>query len=162
MQYAIGLLAALAAFWLCMSGQMAPLYLFYAAISLLLVMILVYRLDILDRESAPYGRALGLLAYFSWLVWEILKANWIVIRGCLRANLDIRPALVYVPTRCRSDLGRVIFANSITLTPGTVTVDIEGERLLVHALYEDKALPESFADMDVRAARAGDPAGNAT
>jgi multicomponent Na+:H+ antiporter subunit E len=72
------------------------------------------------------------------------------------ANLDINPALVKVKTRCESDLAKTVFANSITLTPGTVTVEVEGDKLLVHALFEESATPESFAEMDERSWKAAD------
>jgi len=84
-----------------------------------------------------------------------------VIKACLRADLDISPALVKVKTVCKSDLAKVTFANSITLTPGTITVDIEGDKLLVHGLYEGNTVPEAFEEMDRRCARAADPVGGA-
>ena len=61
-------------------------------------------------------------------------------------------------TICKSDLAKVTFANSITMTPGTVTVEIEGDKLLVHGLYEANTQPEAFEEMDRRCARAADPA----
>jgi multicomponent Na+:H+ antiporter subunit E len=79
---------------------------------------------------------------------EIIKANWVVIKACLRANLDINPALVKVKTACESDLAKTTFANSITLTPGTVSVLLEGDKILVHGLYEEGAQPEAFDKMD--------------
>ena len=57
---------------------------------------------------------------------------------------------------CESDLAKTIFANSITLTPGTVTVEIEGDKFLVHALFEESAAPEAFVEMDERSYRAAD------
>jgi multicomponent Na+:H+ antiporter subunit E len=154
--YFLTLLVALAAFWLGMSGLYKPLMLGFGAASLIVSLILAYRLDIIDREGSPYVRLFGFLLYFPWLLWEVLKANGVVIRACLRAELDIHPALVKVKTTCRSDLAKVTFANSITLTPGTVTIEVEGDKLLVHGLYESEAQPEAFAEMDRRSARAAD------
>ena len=90
---------------------------------------------------------------------EILKSNWIVIKACLRADLDIEPALVKVKTRCESDLAKTVFANSITLTPGTVSVSVEGDKILVHALYETGAGPGAFDEMDRRSCAAADGKG---
>jgi multicomponent Na+:H+ antiporter subunit E len=154
MAYTAGLLLALAAFWFAMSGVFSPLHIGLGAASVIAAMIAAYRLDILDREGAPYLRILGFARFMPWLVVQVLKANWTVVRACLKADLDIEPALVKVRTECKSDIGRVTFANAITLTPGTVTVDVDGDKLLIHALYENAALPESFADMDRRSARA--------
>jgi multicomponent Na+:H+ antiporter subunit E len=86
----------------------------------------------------------------------------VVIKACLRADLDINPALVKVKTTCKTDLAKVTFANSITLTPGTVTVEIDGDKLLVHGLYEANTVPEAFEEMDRRCARAADPAEKAS
>ncbi|MCA8901786.1 MAG: Na+/H+ antiporter subunit E [Hyphomonas sp.] len=161
MAYFLGLVLALAGFWLAMSGHTEPLILTLGGVSIVLTAILAYRLDIIDREGAPYVRSFGLLAYYPWLFWEIIKANWVVIKACLKADLDIAPALVKVKTVCGSDLAKVTFANSITLTPGTITVEIEGDKLLVHGLYEQGSQPEAFADMDRRCARAVDGKGAA-
>ena len=161
MAYFLGLVLALAGFWLSMSGHSEPLILALGGVSVLLCCILAYRLDIIDREGSPYVRLLGFIAYFPWLMNEIIKANITVIRACLKADLDIAPALVKVKTVCKSDLAKVTFANSITLTPGTVTVEIEGDKLLVHGIYEQDAQPEAFAEMDRRSARAADGKGAA-
>ncbi len=161
MAYLLGIFLAIAAFWMGNSGHYTPLMLGFAALSMALTLVLCARLNIIDREGAPYVRLFGFIAYFPWLFWEVVKSNWIVIKACLRADLDINPALVKVKTVCKSDLAKVVFANSITLTPGTVTIEIEGDKLLVHGLYEANTAPESFADMDRRCARAADPAGGA-
>lgn len=148
--YFLGLIVALTALWLGLSGLYKTLILSLGAVSIILSVVLAYRFDIIDREGSPYGRLPQLMAYWGWLVIEIFKANWIVIKACLRADLDIHPALVKVKTRCETDLAKTVFANSITLTPGTVSVAIEGNKILVHALYEDEAGPGAFDDMDRR------------
>ena len=113
-------------------------------------MILAYRLDIIDREGAPYVRIVGFALYFPWLMVEIAKSNWAVVKACLKADLDIAPALVKVKTACESDLAKVTFANSITLTPGTVTVEVEETGFLVHALTEEFADQDAFRDIERR------------
>lgn len=156
MAYFLGLVFALVAFWLGMSGHYTPLLLSLGTASVAVTVILAFRLDILDREGSPYVRLLGFIAYFPWLLKEIVKANWTVIQACVKADLDIAPALVKVKTTCQSDLAKVTFANSITLTPGTVTVEVEDDKMLVHGLYEQDAQPEAFIEMDRRSARAAD------
>lgn len=159
MGYFLGLIVVLIALWTGLSGDYTltkPLIASLGAVSILLSAILAYRFDILDREGSPYGRLLQLIAYWVWLIIEIFKANWIVIKACLRSTLDINPALVKVKTRCESDLARTVFANSITLTPGTVSVEVEGSKILVHALYEDSAGPGAFDEMDRRSRDASD------
>lgn len=156
MSYTFGLISALVLFWLGLSGHYTPLLLSLGAISILLSAVLAGRLGILDREGAPYFTIFGFLAYLPWLLKEIILANIRVIKACLRADLDINPALVKVKTTCQTDLAKTLFANSITLTPGTVTIQIEGGRMLVHALYEEAAGPEDFVEMDRRSCRAID------
>ena len=156
MGYFIGLITVLAALWLGLSGLYKTLILSLGAASILMSAILAYRLDILDREGSPYARLPQLVSYWGWLVVEIFKANWIVIKACVRSELDINPALVKVKTVCESDLARTVFANSITLTPGTVSVAIEGDKILVHALYEQEAGPGAFDEMDRRSRLATD------
>jgi len=156
--YFLGLIFVLAALWLGLSWNyifhpvVAPL----GAVSVVLSAVLAYRFDILDREGSPYGRLIQLMTYWIWLMVEIFKANWVVIKACLRSTLDINPALVKVKTGCESDLARTVFANSITLTPGTVSVEIEGDKILVHALYEEAAGPGAFDEMDRRSREASD------
>ncbi len=156
MGYFLGLIIVLSALWLGLSGIYTPLVLTLAVISIIIAVVLAARLETVDREGSPYGRIIPIVTYWGWLLVEIFKANWPVIKACLRANLDINPALVKVKTRCESDLAKTIFANSITLTPGTVTVEIEGDKFLVHALFEESASPESFVEMDERSYRAAD------
>jgi len=157
--YAVGLIIGLTTFWLGLSGHYTPLLLSLGTVSITLSVILAARIDILDREGAPYFRSFGVLAYLPWLIVEIIKSNIVVARACLKADLDISPVLVKVRTQCESDLAKTLFANSITLTPGTVTVAVEEKRLLVHALYEENANPEAFVEMDERSRRAIDGAG---
>lgn len=156
MASAFGLILALSLFWLGLSGHYTPLLLSLGAASILVTLVLSGRLGIIDREGAPYFTVFGVLFYLPWLLKEILKANISVIKACLRADLNINPALVKVKTVCETDLAKTLFANSITLTPGTVTIEVEQGRMLVHALFEEDAGPEAFADMDGRSARAID------
>ena len=156
MGYFLGLIVVLVALWLGLSGIYTGMILTLGAISVVIVVILAARLETVDREGAPYLRLFQIFRYWAWLLVEIAKANWPVIKACVGANLDINPALVKVKTRCESDLAKTIFANSITLTPGTVTIEVEGDKLLVHALYEESAAPEAFHEMDERSWAAAD------
>jgi multicomponent Na+:H+ antiporter subunit E len=152
----ITLAMVLLAIWATLSGLFKPIIIMFAFISVFVVLMLTLRLRLMDTVAVPYLRIVSYLRYWVWLFIEILKANGPVIRACLRTEMDINPALVRVRTRCRSDVARTVFANSITLTPGTVTVDIDGDRLLVHALYEESAPQESFAEMDRRSSEAAE------
>ncbi len=152
MTYLPGLLIALGALWFALSGQTAPLFLIFAGVSILLTLWLAARLKIIDRNASPYHRVGHALAYAAWLAVEVAKSNVAVILAILDPRRTINPALVNVKAEGRSDLARAMFANSITLTPGTVTVDIERDGFVVHALQEEKARPSTFIPMGRRSA----------
>jgi len=157
MKYVPGLAVGLVVFWFAMSGLTSPLFLGLSAVSVLATLVLVARLRIIDRDSSPYHRAPQLMIYTVWLVVEIIKANLSVLARVVGLRPSIDPAVVEIRTTARSATGRALFANSITLTPGTVTIDIEGDLLKVHALVRDNAGVDSFGGMDSGASRAADP-----
>ena len=84
------------------------------------------------------------LTYFAHLVCEIVKANWAVIQLILSPNLEVEPQLCAFRTPLTSPTARVVLADSITLTPGTITVSLEGDEYLIHSL--DKSLMEGIED----------------
>jgi len=158
MTYLPGLLVALTAFWFALSGLTSPYFLVLAAVAILLALWLSARLGIIGRDASPYHRVLLMLPYAAWLLGQIVKSNFAVIARVVGPRHAIDPAMVRVKTQARTDLGKALFANSITLTPGTVTVDVDGDELKVHALVRENATPAGFDLMDRRAARAADGA----
>jgi len=94
------------------------------------------------------------LQYFAWLFIEIVKANVQVVKAVLSPDLEVSPTLVKIPLNTDIDIVETMFANSITLTPGTVSVDMQTDHILVHALLEDMSDPEGFAEMEKRSALA--------
>ena len=85
--------------------------------------------------------ALPMLSYIPWLLWEVVLANLDVAYRVWHPKAEIAPRLIVVPFRTRTALGTVTYANSITLTPGTITigVDIAKHQMLVHALTKKSA-----------------------
>ena len=149
--------AALAVLWITLSGRIHDqLTLSFGAASVLIVLLLIRRMGLLDAETAPFRRIVTLALYWVWLGGEIFKANVAVARAILKPNLDIAPQLVRVPAALRTDFGRTVYANSITLTPGTVTVDIAEDEFLIHALLDPMADPVGFEAMSARARRAAE------
>jgi multicomponent Na+:H+ antiporter subunit E len=118
-------------FWFLLSGHFGGLDLVYAVVASAAVAWLNRRDEALSDLLAWAPR---LLAYAPWLLREIWTANLQVVRVVLDPRLPIDPVVVRVPTRYATDLARVTLANSITLTPGTVTLDVDGETLVVHAI----------------------------
>ena len=161
MVYGFGLTAVLVVLWLVLSGSYTlsgehSILLVMTVVSIAATVALAVRMRILDRETVPLAPLLPLLTYWSWLGREIVAANIAVIRLIMKPDVEIEPRLVRVPFDLRSGLARCVFANSITLTPGTVTVDIENDGFLVHALDNSFTAPEAFAEMALRTDVASD------
>src|SRR5690606_564436 len=112
--------------------------------------IAAWRMRLVDREGAPYARLHRRVLYWVWLSREIAKANVAVVRLALRPELDITPRLVRAPARQASTLGRAVYANSITLTPGTVSIDVDEHDVLIHALDAPFADTEDSSGMGAR------------
>jgi multicomponent Na+:H+ antiporter subunit E len=152
--YAAGLVALLAGVWLLLSGYFdKPLLLGLGAASVAFVVFISLRMRIVDDEGLPIQLPAGLVRYLPWLVVEIVKANVDVALRILRPGPPIRPRVIRVRAGQRTDVGRVIYANSITLTPGTVTIDTEGDHITVHALTEEAADGVLTGQMDRRVVR---------
>ena len=140
--------------WLLWSGHYNnPLILGFGVASCVLVVYLSSCLGIVDREGHPIHLLIRLLTYGPWLVWAIIKANLDVSGRILKPGVPISPQLIKVKAHQKTDLGRVIYANSITLTPGTVSVDVDGEDFLVHAISKEAAADVETGDMDRRVSR---------
>ena len=150
MVHVVGLGASLMAFWLLMSGIFTPLLIALGIASILLVLYIAHRMDLYDHETFPFHLKGRIFGYWGWLAKEIFKANIDVAKIVLAWDMPISPRVVRVKATQKSDLGLVIFANSITLTPGTVTIDIEGDEMIVHALSQDLADGVLNGDMDGR------------
>lgn len=121
-------------FWFLLSGFTDPIHLGYGAVSTTIVAALSHKHL---TQGGPLGpgiaRAFRTAAYLPWLLWQILLANLDVIL-CVLGVRRIEPRVLRIRSGMHSTFGLVALANSITLTPGTVTVDVEGDDLIIHAL----------------------------
>lgn len=140
-------------FWLLLSGHYEPFLVAAGAGSALAVVLLAQRMEVVDEEGQPVHLVRGALTYWPWLAWEIVKSAWDVSRVILHPNLPISPTLVRVKVSQRSVVGRVTYANSITLTPGTITVVAGRDEFLVHALTREGAESLVEGSMDRRVTR---------
>ena len=139
------------ALWLMLSGIYKPILIGFGAVSVGLVMVIVRRMDQVDGDHVQISiRPIQFFFYIFWLLIEIAKSNLKVTKIILARTMPIRQNLFEVPYTQTSDLGQVIFANSITLTPGTLTIETEAGDFLVHALSYDPTDMEALADMDRR------------
>ena len=135
------------------SGHVEVLLLGLGVLSCVLVVVLSLRMGVFDDEGARVGAAWRLVRYAPWLLWQIVLANLDVALRILNPQLPIAPRLIRVHTKQHSAFGRTVFANSITLTPGTVSVDLDGDEIVVHALTAEAAKELQEGAMNSRVAR---------
>ncbi|WP_321390163.1 Na+/H+ antiporter subunit E [Emcibacter sp.] len=150
---------ALGITWLLWSGHVDPLLLGLGVLSIVIVLIVNRRMAAIDEEGVPFQLAGSIFAYWMWLVVEIFKSNVHVARIVLSPKMKISPTIVKVSAWQKSDLGQVLFANSIILTPGTLSLDLFENQVLVHALTKESALEVQAGEMNMRAARVMGSAG---
>jgi multicomponent Na+:H+ antiporter subunit E len=148
------LFVVLLAVWLLNSGHYTPLLIGFGVASTVLVLWLARRMGVVDDESLPIRLLPRLPMYVPWFVAEVFKANVDVARRILAPGRPrISPRLIDAPASQRSDLGRVLFANSITLTPGTVSIWVFPDKILVHAIADEVAEGLLEGEMDRRVSR---------
>lgn len=145
------LVVALSALWLLLSGYWDKATLVaFGVFSIAVTLWFSDRAEVVDREGVATSVFPGLITYMGWLILEIGKANVMVVREALKPEIKLAPKMIRVDAPQPSDLTRTIFANSVTLTPGTVTVDVREDCLLIHALSEDFADIEGIEEMGAK------------
>ncbi len=113
------------------------------------------------KEKMLYRRIFKMVRYLFVLLCEIIRANFTVIHMILSEKEEIEPVLVSFRTDMKTQTGKAFLANAITLTPGTITVTLEGQEYLVHCLDESLAVgvdSSVFVDLlkDMEASKAGE------
>ena len=140
--------------WLVLSGHFDPLHLAYGVVCSALVAQLSAGLFFTETPSRRLlAAAWGTVRFLPWLLYQIFLANlhvaWLVCR-----TGRLRPQIVRFRTRLQGDVARVFLGNAITLTPGTVTLDIEGDEFIVHAVSDVAAASLRTGEMERRIGRA--------
>jgi multicomponent Na+:H+ antiporter subunit E len=149
-RHSISLFCVLVAFWLLNSGHYSALLLALGAISISFVVYLTHRMDVVDQESQPLHLTPKVFSYHLWLIKEIIHSNIDVLKHIWRSQLTISPSLKTIKISQQSDMGKVIYANSITLTPGTIAVDLNDDEIMVHALDASSLEGLELGEMDSR------------
>ena len=140
--------------WLLMSGHYTPLLVGLGVVSCALATVMAHRINANDAEGLPLHLMARLPAYLVWLIKEIVLSN--IATGRLILGGGARPVLFKTPATQRTAAGVVTYANSITLTPGTVTIEIDANEngqsheFLIHALAPDFQNDVTSGDMDRR------------
>jgi len=140
-KHAISLIILLSLLWLGLSGHFDALLLSLGFVSVLVIVAVTLRMDAIDLEIYPVHVPRKLLRFWLFLGVEVIKSNIDVLKRIFTPGKSISPQFFELPIRLKSNLSRVIYANAITLTPGTVSVkvDTRKESIMVHSLSIESA-----------------------
>lgn len=141
---------ALFAFWLLLSGYYTAFLVAAGFGSAGAVLFAARRMEFVDGEGMPVDIWRVVFVYWPWLFWEIVKSAWTVSKIILHPRLPISPTMVRFRPLQRTAVGLVTHGNSITLTPGTITVECKDEEFLVHGLTRASAEGAIASEMDRR------------
>lgn len=145
------LTVVLAVLWLLLSGHFhETLILGLGVLSILFTVYIARRMNVVDEEGVPLELFPRVIAYWGWLMVEIVKSSIHILRVLVQPSMPLSITVEIVETTQKTDLGRVVHANSITLTPGTVTIEIDENKFLVHAITDSSAAGLHSGDMDRR------------
>ncbi len=137
MKHAVSLTLTLFILWLLLSGQFNALLIILGLVSVLVTVFLSLRMEVIDHESHPLHLSRKLPRFWMFLWREIILANLDVVRRILTPGKSYSPQLRQLPLPQQTAVGQVIYANAITLTPGTVTVQLNTDQIHVHALTRE-------------------------
>ncbi|MFW5927332.1 MAG: Na+/H+ antiporter subunit E [Wenzhouxiangella sp.] len=146
MRYVISLTLILAVLWLAVSGVYKPPILIFGAVSVTFVVWLSVRMNVVGVEHNPILFSWRLPVYWIWLVGQIIMANFNLLRRVIDPA-SIRPRLLRLSVPHHSAVAKVTYANSVTLTPGTISLMLSEKALVVHALDEVSAEGLMSGDM---------------
>ncbi|MDM3871523.1 Na+/H+ antiporter subunit E [Porticoccus sp. W117] len=126
----------LAVFWLLLSGYIQPLLLSFGAASVAIVLFVLHRMDAIDEEPEDVGNGPQIVRYIVWLLGQIMQSSTHVTKLVWGSSSQVSPCLAKISAQDVPPENRVLYANSITLTPGTLSVDLEDDEITVHALQK--------------------------
>ena len=149
------LFAVLVVAWLLWSWLFKPLVLVLGALSCVLVVYIVYRMDYFRSEHFALRFGPRFVAYWVWLIREIFASSIAVARIILSPDLPISPRTIDIKSKTDNPISQTIYANSITLTPGTLALDVHEGVIKVHTLTQDAADELMSGAMERRVSRLG-------
>lgn len=148
MKYTLVLFLALAATWMFWSGHTDYWLLMIGLLSVLFTLYVCRRMKVVDQEGVPIQLLWGAIPYSLYLIKEIVVSNIDVAKIILSRDMDLHRSMLEIEAKQKTDLGNVILANSITLTPGTVSVSMDDDKILVHALSFQGAQEDLAGEME--------------
>lgn len=145
----------LAAFWLLLSGHYVALILSLGVLSILIVAWFVRRMDKVEGEFTHLRIGVGLFLYLGWLMWQVVLSNIALVRRIWDPALPIKPTWQRLDTKVSTPLEKTLYANSITLTPGTLTTDVKDDHFMIHCLTQEGIDELREGEMEARIRRLG-------
>ena len=136
--------------WLLWSGLYKPLLITLGVISCLFTLFLAHRMGFFKRDVFSLHLTYRLIPFWGWLAIELVKSNLEVARIVLSPKMPVSPTVVQLTAHTENPVLQAILGNSITLTPGTVTLDDHEGELLVHCLTRQGADALLEGDMNRR------------
>jgi multicomponent Na+:H+ antiporter subunit E len=146
------LLLLLVISWLLWSGLYKPLLMSLGAFSCVLSVYLANRMGFFRHQQNLLKLLPRLPSYWLWLLKEIIVSSWDVAKIILKPSMPISPSVVVLTSEAKTDVGQVIFGNSITLSPGTVTLDLHEGQVMIHCLSSESAEELQKGEANRRAA----------
>jgi len=150
MRNTISLFFSLAAFWLLNSGHYTLLLLLLGMASIAFVLVISHRMAVVVQESQLRYLIRNTLYYYPWLIKQIIQSNITVVKHIWLGSSSISPTLSTIKISQKTDMGKVIYANSITLTPGTLAIDLIDDEIIVHTLLTKDLESLMAGEMDRR------------
>lgn len=138
----------LSVFWLLLSGYIEPMMLSFGAVSVVIVLLALKRMDAVDHEPRGISINHQTVHYFLWLLGQIFSSSLLVTKLIWGSSNKLSPSLAKIQAKNVPPNKRVLYANSITLTPGTLSVDLEDEDITVHALQQSSIEELEQGDME--------------
>lgn len=132
----IPMVPLLGAFWLVLSAHFEPLMLAFGAVSITVVCAMAWRAELYLHRDLTARFAVRLPRYFLWLGWKVFVSSLAVVRKVWSPRPTLRPVVGSIPARDLQELSQVTYANSITLTPGTLSLDVSDKLIRVHSLEQ--------------------------
>lgn len=132
--------------WLLLSNHFEPLMITFGVVSVILSLFISKRLGVIDKAGYPFLFILRVIQYNAWLMYQICLSNIDVSLRILGFR-PIKSRLIRIPFKYTDDLSKVIYANSITLTPGSASIFIENNQLIVHTISDESAEDLFSGDM---------------
>lgn len=138
-------------FWILLSGEFSFILILSGVFSSLLVSYMSHDL-LIGKGDIKLGliRTSRFIRYLPWLFWQIVMANLDLVYRTLHPKMPIHPKIINFKNDLKTDLGMVILANSITLTPGTITIEVDENEFIVHTIAEESAQSLISGEMQAR------------